>query len=117
MTKKPTRESRYVQVARQAHKLTKKHFPTYTHKHSPKKFTQPQLAACVLLTFYMNMSYRDMEEWLLATDQVCQTLELSEVPDHSTLSRMYKKMKMKDFEQLNRSLLDDLGGDRRGHQH
>ena len=35
------------------------------------------------MAFYMKLSYRDMEEWLLASDQVCQTLELPTLPDHS----------------------------------
>jgi hypothetical protein len=108
MPKKQPKESRYVRVARLAYELTKGLYPPYSHKNSPKTFTQPQLAACVLLKFYLNLSYRDTEEWLLASDQVCQVLELEEVPDHSTISRMYKKMRMKDFERLNDRLLSQL---------
>jgi IS5 family transposase len=108
MSKKQPKESQYVRVARLAYELTQAIYPLHTHKNSPKTFTQPQLAACVLLKFYLNLSYRNTEEWLLASDKVCGVLELAEVPDHSTISRMYKKMRMKDFERLNDRLLSQL---------
>ncbi|MBI5952142.1 MAG: transposase, partial [Chloroflexi bacterium] len=65
------RESRYVKVAKIAYRLTKQALPKYSHAKSPHHFELPQLAACVLVMFYLNKSYRDMEEWLLATDKVC----------------------------------------------
>lgn len=99
------RESRYVKVARIAYHLAQQSLPTYSHPKSPHHFTLPQLAACVLLTFYLNVSYRDMEEWLLATDKVCEALELPRVPDHSTLHRTYQKLRMKDFHQMKDKLL------------
>ncbi len=70
-----TRESRYVKVARIAYHLTQEVLPRYSHPKSPHHFTLPQLAACVLLMYYLDLSYRDMEEWLLASDQICQVLE------------------------------------------
>jgi hypothetical protein len=74
------RESRYVKVARIAYRLAQHTLPQYSHPKSPHHFTFPQLASCVLMAFYMRLSYRDMEEWLLATDAVCQALELPRVP-------------------------------------
>jgi|SRR3972149_5756343 len=56
-----TRESRYVKVARIAYHLTQEALPRYSHPKSPHHFTLPQLAACVLLMFYLDLSYRDME--------------------------------------------------------
>lgn len=106
-----TRESRYVKVARIAYYLTQKALPRYSHPKSPHRFTLPQLAACVLLMFYLDLSYRDMEEWLLATDQVRQVLELSKVPDHTTSQRTFKKLRMVDFEKMKNQLLDEQGVD------
>jgi len=104
------RESRYVKVARIAYELAQQVLPRYSHPKSPHHFTLPQLAACVLLMFYLRLSYRDMEEWLLATDKVCGVLELRRVPDHSTLSRAYKRLlRMKVLGQMRRRLLDRLG--------
>src|SRR3989304_4125031 len=108
------RESRYVRVAKIAYGLTKRALPKYSHAKSPHHFELPQLAACVLMMFYLNVSYRDMEEWLLATDQVCQALELPRVPDHTTLQRTYKKLHMLDFEKMKNQLLDESGVDEEG---
>lgn len=102
------RKSRYVKVAEIAYQLTKQTLPQYSHPKSPHHFTLPQLAACVLLMFYLDLSYRDMEEWLLATDKVCQALELPRVPNYSTLQRTYKKLRMKDFNQMKDKLLETL---------
>jgi hypothetical protein len=102
------RESRYVKVARIAYQLAQGSLPAYSHAKSPHYFTLPQLAACVLLTFYMDLSYRDMEEWLLASDQVFKVLDLKRVPDHSTLSRTFKKLKQSDWEQLRNHLLQSM---------
>ena len=109
-----TRESRYVKVARIAYHLTQQALPRYSHPKSPHHFTLPQLAACVLLMFYLDFSYRDMEEWLLATDQVCQALELPRIPDHTTLQRTYKKLRMLDFEKMKNQLLDENRVDEEG---
>ena len=106
-----TRESRYVRVARIAYGLAQRALPRYSHPKSPHRFTLPQLAACVVLMFYLDISYRDMEEWLLATDQVCQVLELKRIPDHSTLSRAYHKLRMVDFDRMKGLLLDQLAVD------
>lgn len=103
-----TRESRYVTVARLAYQIAQASLPRYSHPKSPQHFTFPQLAACVLLTFYLKMSYRDMEEWLLATDQVKQVLQLPRVPDHSTLARTFRKLKQADLEAMRETLLQQL---------
>src|SRR5919112_4428178 len=104
----PHRESRYVRVARLAFALAQEVPPRYTHPKSPHRFTFPQLAACVLVMVYLNKSYRDMEEWLLATDAVCAALALRRVPDHSTLSRTLKRLRLHDLDGMRRALLTRL---------
>ena len=108
------RESQYVRVAKIAYRLCQSVVKTYTHPKSPHHFTQPQLMACVLLMFYVRKSYRDMEEWLLATDQVCEALELKRVPDHTTLNRTYKRFRVRLLDQLQETLLDELGPEEEG---
>ena len=94
--------------------LDQEALPRYSHPKSPHHFTLPQLAACVLLMYYLDFSYRDMEEWLLATDQVSQALELPRIPDHTTLQRTYKKLHMLDFEKMKNQLLDENGVEEEG---
>jgi hypothetical protein len=103
-----TRESRYVTVARLSYQIAQASLPRYSHPKSPQHFTLPQLAACVLLTFYLRLSYRDMEEWLLASDQVRQVLHLPRVPDHSTLARAFRKLKQTDLTAMRQNLLEQL---------
>src|SRR4051794_37185239 len=100
-TNRELRESRYVRVGRIAYRLAQQTQPRYTHPKSPHRFTFPQLVACVLMTYYLDLSYREMEEWLLASSEVRQVLELENVvPDHSTISRAFKKLKKSDYEKM-----------------
>jgi len=101
-------ESRYVRVARIAYALTQRVLPRYRHAKSPHRYTQRQLAACVLLMFYCNRSYRDFEEWLAATDQVREVLGLQTIPDHSTLCRMFKRIGIAMLHALMSRLLNAL---------
>ncbi len=109
------RESRHVKVARIIYAHTQAVFPRYSHRFSPKKFTLPQLGACVLLAFYFKMSYRDFEELLLMSQELRAVLELSAVPDYSTLNRMYHRFRASHLDQMldqmNEALLDSLSTD------
>jgi hypothetical protein len=105
-----TQESRYVRFARIAYQLAQETLPRYSHPKSPHRYTLPQLAVCVLLAFYLKLSYRDTEEWLKATDKVCAVLELRRVPDHSTLARAYQRLlRLRVLDQMRRRLLEALG--------
>lgn len=99
-------ESRYVTVARIAYQLTKRTLRRYSHPNSPHTYTQPQVAACTLLVFYLNKSYRDSEELIQASDQICRVLELDTVPDHSTLCRMYHRLDRRRLLRLLRYLVE-----------
>lgn len=102
------RKSRYVRIAEVAYHVSKRVLPRYTHLKSPHHFTWPQLNACVLLMIYARKTYRDMEEWLLASEQICQALGLERVPDHSTLYRAFKRLTIDLLEKMYRDLLDEL---------
>lgn len=103
------RKSRYVVFAELAYQLALKTFPTYSHAKSPHRFTLPQLIGCVLLMHYVRKSYRDMEEWLWATETVCQALDLETIPDHTTLYRAAKRLKMGKLDRMYGTLLDEMG--------
>jgi hypothetical protein len=63
-------ESRFVRVAKLAYHIIQQTLPTYAHPKSRHDYTFPQRVACVMLKIYRNCTYRDLAEWLLATDQV-----------------------------------------------
>jgi len=103
------RESRYVQVARIAYTLAQATLPTYSHAKSPRRFTLPQRAACVVLMTYLRLSSRDMEEWLLASSEVRTVLGLGEhVPDHSTLTRTQAQLTIARLTAMQQTLLQKV---------
>ncbi len=108
MSKK--RESKYVRFARLAYTIAQASLPRYAHPKSPQRFTLPQLAVCVLLTHYLDLSYRDTEEWLLASAEVRSVLELDDVPDHTTIMRMAKRLTLTRIEAMQTELLSQLEG-------
>jgi hypothetical protein len=97
-----------VKVARIIYAQTQAAFPRYSHQFSPKKFTLPQLAACVRLSFYFKMSYRDFEELLLMSKELRDMLELTGVPDYSTLNRMYHRFRASHLDKMNEALKSTL---------
>lgn len=99
-------ESRYVTVARIACQMCKRTLRRYSHPNSPHTYTQAQVAACTLLVFYFNKSYRDGEELIKASDQICRLLALDTVPDHRTLCRMYHHLDRRRLLRQLRYLVD-----------
>ena len=106
---KKQRVSQYVLFARLALRLAEQEFESYSHPKSPQKFTQPQLVACILLAHRMRLSYRDLEEWLLASDKVVAELRLKQVPTYSTLARANKRLlTLAHLDHMNSLLLREL---------
>jgi transposase len=103
--KKAKRESQYVRWVRIAYAMTQALLPKYRHRNSPKTYTQPQLVAAAMLGFYLDLSYRDLEDWLLASGAICVALELKQVPDHATLCRAYGGLSEAQQRALNAWLL------------
>ena len=104
--KKAKRESQYVVWVRLAYAMTAAMLPKYRHRNSPKTYTQPQLVAAVLLGFYVDLGYRDLEAWLLASEAICEVLGLRQVPDHTTLCRAYGALSEGQQRALNGWLLE-----------
>ena len=97
----PTKKiSHYVRIAQLVYAAAQASYPKYRRRKSKKTFSQHQLVACVLLMMYVNLSYRDFEDWLRASDQVCVALGLTTVPDHSTLNRAFHRLTEKRLRRL-----------------
>jgi len=79
MTKSP------LAVARAALKLAGRAMPAYGHKNAPKKFTQHQLFALLVLRKFLDLDYRGMEETVRDWSDLREALGLKHVPDYSTL--------------------------------
>ena len=79
----------------------------YSHRNSPKKYTQPQLFAILVLQQFYKLDYRGVIALLARWSDVRKVLKLKAIPDHSTLcyaeQRILKKKELQDFlaQQLN----------------
>jgi hypothetical protein len=80
------------QTAVVAYAAAKQALPEYSHKFSPKKFTQPQLAVCFVLKEFFTTDYRGIAAILEDSSDLRQVLELDEVPHFTTLQKAARKL-------------------------
>lgn len=82
-------------IAQLAYITAKRSLPAYRHIKSPKKFTQHQLVACLVLKEFFKTDYRGIVEILKDSKDLREVIELSEIPHYTTLQkaaqRMFKK--------------------------
>ena len=80
--------------------------PEYSHEFSPKKFTQHQLFACLVLKSFLKTDYRGVVEHLRDCPSLCETIGLSKVPHFTTLQKAAKRLlKRKEVDRLVASTL------------
>lgn len=78
-------EPEVVRVVRLALRLARRHLADHAHTKSPKKFTQPQLFACLILRAHLHQTYRRTEELLRLMPEVREAIGLRDVPRFTTL--------------------------------
>lgn len=67
-------------------------FPPYRHKNSPKKFTQQQLFACLVLKTFLRMDYGGIVEHLNDCPDLQQAIGLSVVPHYTTIQKAAQRL-------------------------
>jgi hypothetical protein len=83
-------------VALAAYQIAKRSIPPHLHIKSPKKFTQHQLVACLVLREFFKTDYRGIEEIIEDSSDLKKTLELSEVPHYTTLQKAAQRLTKKN---------------------
>ena len=86
LTKSPLR------VAREALALGRRCLRPYAHKYSPKKFTQPQLFACVVLKTFLRLDYRGLAAHLTDHSDLRAVLGLEVVPHFTTPQKASRRL-------------------------
>ena len=66
--------------------------PEYASKYSPKKFTQHQLFAILVLKIFWNTDYRGIAAMLTDLPELCRTIGLKQVPHFTTLQKAEKRL-------------------------
>ena len=74
-------------LARAALQAGEKAFEPYSHPKSPHKFTQPQLAACLVVKEFLRLDYRGVSVLLAEWSDLREVLDLRRVPHFTTLVR------------------------------
>jgi len=66
--------------------------PEYASKYSPKKFTQHQLFAILVLKIFWNTDYRGIVTMLADLPELCDAISLAQVPHFTTLQKAEKRL-------------------------
>lgn len=78
-------------VATVAYATAQRTLPAFSHLKSPKKFTQAQLVACLVLKEFFRTDYRGIMEILQDSSDLRKILELEEIPHYTTLHKAAKR--------------------------
>ncbi len=70
----------------------KEAFSDYSHKFSPKKFTRPQLFACLVLKEFEKKDYRGVWQLLLDCSDLRNAIELKTVPHYTTIQKASRRL-------------------------
>ncbi len=79
-------------VARMALRAARDALPDYARVKSPKKFTQPQLLACLIVKEFAGKDYRGIHVMLAEWSDLRAVLGLTKVPHFTTLCQAAKRL-------------------------
>ena len=76
-----------LKVLLMAYQVGQRTLRTYAHRFSPKKFTQPQLFAALVLKEFFQFDYRKLSQFFLDAPELRAAIELHEVPHFTTFQK------------------------------
>jgi len=79
-------------VARMALRAARDSLPDHAKAKSPKKFTQPQLMACLVIKEFLQLDYRGTHVLLKEWSDLRRVLRLTQVPHFTTLCAAAKRL-------------------------
>jgi hypothetical protein len=79
-------------VLQTAHRVGRRSLRLYSHLFSPKKYTQPQLFACLVLKEFLRLDYRKLSALLADTPTLCLAIGLEEVPHFTTFQKAHDRL-------------------------
>jgi hypothetical protein len=79
-------------VTLEAFEMAKQTLPAYSHRFSPKKFTQPQLFALLVLKVHQRKDYRGVIALLEDMPQLVKELGLVALPHYTTLQKASERL-------------------------
>ena len=79
-------------MLRAAYATALKVLPSYTHRFSPRKFTRPQLFACLVLKTFLKTDYRGIVAILEDCPNLRRSIRLKRVPHFTTLQKVSQRL-------------------------
>jgi hypothetical protein len=79
-------------VLRTAYQIGHRSLKPYSHRFSPKKFTQYQLFAILVLKAFLKTDYRGVVQHLCDCGELRATIELTKVPHFTTLQKASRRL-------------------------
>ena len=79
-------------VLQVAYEAARQALPAHRHKFSPKKFTQPQLLACLVLKEFSHLDYRGLAEHLADHPDLRALIGLNAVPHFTTFQKAAQRL-------------------------
>lgn len=79
-------------VAQVALAVGKDALADYSHRFSPKVFTQPQLFVCLVLKEFFRTDYRGLTAILADNPSLCRTISLRKVPHFTTVQKAGQRL-------------------------
>jgi hypothetical protein len=76
-----------IRVIQVAYDAAREAVPAYSHVNSPRKFTQPQLLACLVLKEFLRLDYRGLVEHLADHAELTRLLDLKRLPHFTTFQK------------------------------
>ena len=73
--------------------------PLYAHRFSPKKFTQAQLFACLVLKTFMRTDYRGVCEMLNDWPDIMNAIGMKNIPHFTTLQKTERRLLCSEISQ------------------
>ena len=70
-----------------AFQIAEQSLPDYAHRFSPRKFTQHQLFACLVLQQFLQLDYRKLQAFLIDTPCLTAVIGLQNVPHFTTFQK------------------------------
>src|SRR4051794_40764588 len=81
-----------VRVLQVAHALGENRLRRYWHQFSPRKFTLPQLFACLVLKEFLRLDYRKLAALLEDAPNLADALGLSRIPHFTTFQKAARRL-------------------------
>jgi len=81
-----------IAVVRAALATARRALPPYSHRLSPKTFTQHQLFACLVLKNFLKTDYRGVVAHLADHPKLIEALGLTKVPHYATLQKASRRL-------------------------